>query len=500
VSSLRPRYELPREEVDALLRAAAEMEEQFEPELRALHPAQTASARNLIHYLALRQHDIRPLQDRLTELGLSSIGRSEAHAVATLRQVASVLDRLAGDDPDVARLPPSPVDFVTGPARLRAQTAALLGDAPEHRDVRIMVTMPTLAAEDPLFCADALRAGMDCARINCAHDSPDVWRAILDHLRRACAEAGRSCRVLMDLPGPKLRTGELDEDTVIRLAVGDPIILVRESAPGVSAIRDEKGAVRRAARISCSPPAIFETAREGDPIWFDDGKLGGRIRSNDGREIEVLITHAKPGGIRLKSARGVNLPATDLDLPAVTEHDLDHLDFVAAHADIVALSFVNSPDDITLLQDRLRALGAEAPALVFKVETRRGFENLPRILLAAMRSYPIGVMIARGDLAVECGFERLAEVQEEILWICEAAHVPTVWATQVLENLAKTGRPSRAEVTDAAMSVRAECVMLNKGPHILRAIATLHDILIRMQEHQEKKRSLLRPLRVSRNL
>jgi pyruvate kinase len=114
-----------------------------------------------------------------------------------------------------------------------------------------------------------------------------------------------------------------------------------------------------------------------------------------------------------------------------------------------------------------------------------------------MRSPAVGVMIARGDLAVECGFERLAEVQEEILWVCEAAHVPVVWATQVLEGLAKTGRPSRAEITDAAMGERAECVMLNKGPHVVGAVRTLDDILRRMQEHTRKKRAMLRPLRVA---
>jgi pyruvate kinase len=103
-------------------------------------------------------------------------------------------------------------------------------------------------------------------------------------------------------------------------------------------------------------------------------------------------------------------------------------------------------------------------------------------------------MIARGDLAVECGYERLAEVQEEILWLCEAAHVPVIWATQVLESLAKSGMPSRAEITDAAMGERAECVMLNKGPHILDAIRVLDNILQRMQAHQSKKRSMLRRL------
>ena len=111
-----------------------------------------------------------------------------------------------------------------------------------------------------------------------------------------------------------------------------------------------------------------------------------------------------------------------------------------------------------------------------------------------------GVMIARGDLAVECGYQRLAEAQEEILWLCEAAHVPVVWATQVLESLAKDGIPSRAEITDAAMAHRAECVMLNKGPEILSAVRVLDDILCRMQAHQDKKRSLMRELRLAHSL
>jgi len=135
--------------------------------------------------------------------------------------------------------------------------------------------------------------------------------------------------------------------------------------------------------------------------------------------------------------------------------------------------------------------------VVLKIETRQAVERLPNLIMAAMRHYPIGVMIARGDLAVECGYERLAEVQEEILWICEAAHLPVIWATQVLQSLAKKSQPSRAEITDAAMGERAECVMLNKGPHIVAAVCVLDNILRRMQAHQSKKSSRLRRLHLS---
>jgi len=163
-------------------------------------------------------------------------------------------------------------------------------------------------------------------------------------------------------------------------------------------------------------------------------------------------------------------------------------------ADMIGLSFVQRPADVESLRSHLKQLGASQLGIVLKIETRRGFDNLPGLLLAAMKHQAAGVMIARGDLAVECGYERLAEVQEEILWACEAAHMPVIWATQVLDSLAKTGRPSRSEITDAAMGERAECVMLNKGPYIIDAMRTLDDILRRMQSHQSKKRPLLRAL------
>ena len=141
---------------------------------------------------------------------------------------------------------------------------------------------------------------------------------------------------------------------------------------------------------------------------------------------------------------------------------------------------------MTLLRE-LGKLNASQLGVMLKIETKTAFTRLPDLLLSAMRHPPIAVMVARGDLGVELGFERLSEVQEEILWLCEAAHVPVIWATQVLESLAKGGMPSRAEVSDAAMGSRAECVMLNKGPYIRETLAFLTHVLERMQEHQYKK-------------
>jgi len=245
---------------------------------------------------------------------------------------------------------------------------------------------------------------------------------------------------------------------------------------------------------------VFADARAGDRIYFDDGRISGLISDVQPGELLVRITHTFGRVARLGADKGINLPDTRLNLEGLTPADLRNLDIAVELGDMVGLSFVRQASDVHRLVAEIRKRGVNSMGIVLKIETRQGFEQLPRILLAAMQSPPAGIMVARGDLAVEVGFERLAEVQEEILWLCEASHMPVIWATQVLESMAKQGLPSRAEVTDAAMSGRAECVMLNKGAHIVETLQFLSGVLHRMRAHQEKKTSMLRRLEVSRIL
>lgn len=580
-----------------------------------VHANYRESAGNLLHYLALRRRDLRPLQLRLTTLGLSSLGRAESYVLATVDAVLKVLHRLTG-----CSVPPTPpetavIGFGTGERLLADHTEALFGPVMPGRRVRIMVTMPSEAADDYTLVRDLVQIGMECMRINCAHDDVVAWDRMIAHLRRAEQELGRSCRVVMDLAGPKLRTGPLEPgpavteirprrdvfgrvtiparvwltpvnalhrspstadaclpvpeawlarlqpgervtftdargskrilvvvdvthggcwveatktayvvpgtilrheregydreglvgdipatENAITLQLNDRLILTRNHEPGRPATRDSAGQVLTPALIGCSFPEVFDCIRSGESIWFDDGKIGGVVEKVETERVLVRITQVRLRGEKLRADKGINLPESNFRLPALTPKDLEDLVFVAQRADVVQLSFANCADDVQALQRNLARLGGRSPAIVLKIETRRGFENLPDMLLTAMRSPCCGVMIARGDLAVECGFERLSEVQEQILWICEAAHVPVIWATQVLETLAKDGMPSRAEITDAAMANRAECVMLNKGPYVLNAVRILDGILRRMQDHQAKKRAQLRELRLAHTL
>jgi pyruvate kinase len=353
------------------------------------------------------------------------------------------------------------------------------------------VTLSAEAAEDPRFVHELVGAGMDCARINCARDDAEAWNAMAEHVRTAERVHERACRILVDLGGSKPRTGAVAGGAKrLRLAVGDEFELVAQD-DGLP-VRDQARP-----RIACEPPAILAQVQPGQTIWFDDGKIGGRVVERTADGVLIRVTDAKPGGGKLRPDRGINLPDTADCGQTFTEKDRDDLEQVVAWADVVELSFVQRREEVLALHEELCRHDADHIGVVLKIETRRAFDELPQLLFAAMQRRSCGVMIARGDLAVEIGFERMAEVQEEILWLAEAAHVPTIWATQVLDDLAKKDTLSRAEMSDAAMSARAEAVLLSKGPFVIDAIDTLDDILGRMKEHQSKKRSLLRALRVS---
>ena len=487
------------ERLSAIREQLREAADGWRPWVEGRDADRDASARNLLQYLALRGRDLRDLQDRLAALGLSSLGGSEGHVEASVTAVLDALSAIAGR-PVESLSRSEPIGISRSRDVLAARTAALLGAIPRRRPTRIMVTMPSEAATDAGLVREMLVAGMDCMRINCAHDSAPAWHAMRDNLRLAEDETRRTARLLVDLPGPKLRTGPLAAQTTsdrkgdyLRLRIGDRLLLTR--ADDVAGPEQGEGLP---AQIGCSLPEAFAATRRGHHVWLDDGKLGGVVEAVDRDSIELRITSAGPKGAKLRAGKGVNLPDATLEIDLLGSHSTDALCFAAECADIVGLSFVSRAREVQRVNEYLDQHGRPEIGMILKIETRRAFEHLPGMLLAALGCQrPAGVMIARGDLAVECGYERLAEVQEEILWLCQAAHVPVIWATQVLDQLAKTGRPSRAEITDAAMGQHAECVMLNKGPRIVEAISVLDDILRRMDRHHHKQRSLLPQLHAS---
>lgn len=247
--------------------------------------------------------------------------------------------------------------------------------------------------------------------------------------------------------------------------------------------------------VTCSEPGIVEALKVGERVMIDDGSAAGTVVSRVPKGALVEVTRSK--GKKLKPEKGLNFPDSDLSVNPLTEKDRSDLATVARLADLIGYSFVQTADDIRLLQEELKARLPDTwrmKGIIAKIETPSAVRNLPDIIVRAAGVQLFGVMIARGDLAVELGFVRIAEIQEELLWLCEAAHVPVIWATQVLEAFLKNGIPTRAEMTDAAMANRSECVMLNKGPYVADAVSVLSRVLSRMQDHQFKKTPQLRAL------
>lgn len=579
----------------------------------------TRSACNLAHYLALRQNDLRNLQDRLAQAGLSSLGRAEASVMSTLDALIDILKRSTDDAFLPGEKNPSEFGFNRGHQLLEQHAIELFGPFHEKSKVHVMVTLATDAAWNFDLVHALFEKGMTCARINCAHDDPIVWQGMIRNIRRAETETGKSCRILMDLAGHKIRTGPIepgpnvhhikikkdalgrcitpgymifasegealgavpdesqtlfrvtipkkihkklapgyfleftdardkrrylqiekalsesqwlvsshqssylisgcefsvydsapDENGApvakfnlgefsgvsqdIRISKHDLLLLTDDNIPGAPAQYDENGVLIKPAHIGCTLSSIIDQLEVGQPVWIDDGKLGAVVDSMTGEGALLRVTQARSDGVRIQSDKGINFPMTELTIPPLSDKDLNDLDFACAHADLIGFSFVEKLADMDYLIAELAKRNATDLPIIAKIETNRAVKNLPDIILGTIGRHSLGIMIARGDLAVELGSARLAEIQEELLWLCEAAHVPVIWATQVLESIAKKGVRSRPEFTDAAMAVRAECVMLNKGPYILDAIEALVNVMIRMQEHQRKKFSRLRAL------
>jgi len=591
-------------QIEEIIEKAKVLENNFNDLISKVHPSYRESALNLSHYLAFRSFYIDELQDRLKYMGLPGLANIEGHVMKSLLAIKTIINHLRGNL--VIEKQKDIISIKKSEKLIRKNTKQLFGYKSKKRQTRIMVTLPSSAAEDYHLVNRLIHLGMNSARINCAHDDTEVWAKMIENINRAKKTLKKNCKVMMDLGGPKLRTGSMkpgpkvihikpQRDQVgkvtkpakiwiappdipppddsadaiipvselliekikrgniirftdsrnkkckiiiekkqgrgkwgvcsdsayittgtelvlikvketgkeknyvgellpieqfITLNIDDKLILHRDPGPGEPAQYNTNGKLLQHAHISCTLPEIFKYIKKDEPVFFDDGKIEGVIEEVNEDELLIKISYARNTGSKLKADKGINLPGSDLKVSGLTEKDKKDLEFVAVNADTVNFSFVNDENDVQELMDELSKYETSI-GIILKIETQKGFKNLPRIVLKAMQTFPIGVMIARGDLAIETGWKNFASIQEEILRICEAAHIPDVWATQVLENLAKKGVPTRSEITDAAMAQRAECVMLNKGIYIEKAVKMLDRILRRMQHFQKKKETIL---------
>ncbi|KAG9448303.1 hypothetical protein H6P81_014431 [Aristolochia fimbriata] len=594
--------------------------------IKKCHKNYLQSAINLVHYLALRSLDVQQLGEELSSVGLLDLQTVNSHVLASISGSILVLENLlATSENDKERIRAirfanedrQDMNMMVMRTKTSLHTKSLFGIPSNGNPNHIMVTVGKEAIQSDTLITELIQSGTNVFRINCAHDNPSVWSEIIRRVKNSSQKLEMSCRILMDLAGPKLRTGSLEpgpkvmkisprkdpkgdvvspakvwlsytgsgpppahltpdatlllddhrglskleagdvvrfldvkgrrrvlrishklqvfdgfgfiaecsrtayvgSDTKfytkikkkklslglvvnippyeqsIRLRVGDLLVISRDPS-----VVESGNSQIGAPRITCSSACLFDSVKPGEPIAFDDGKIWGVIQGVSFSEIVVSITHASRKGSKLGSEKSINIPKSMMSFEGLTSKDLMDLEFVAANADMVGISFVRDIRDVKILQHELEKRNIQKLGIILKIETLSGFENLPLLLIQAMQlPNALGVMIARGDLAVECGWDQLPSLQEEILSICSAAHVPVIWATQVLESLVKSGIPTRAEVTDVGTGSRANCIMLNKGIHVVEAVSMLATILSNMSA-KKKVTAKLKPLVPSNRL
>jgi len=554
---------------------------------------------NMFHYLKLREKDNIELQDRLTKMGLSSLGRSQPHILHSLDLIIEILSKCQ----NVERQKGDAQLSVDEAEAIMAKRAAMFGGEPKPKkrsETKIMLTLPSEAAKTPQMIEEFATAGVGIFRINTAHDSSLEWGIMAAKI----AELNQNLhpqnklKIYVDLAGPKIRTGKIrkvkgelkvdidkkiyitqksDEDNfvkvpidacnievsgefykkakkektltlladddkhrtlkvlssekgfiicelskkakinentllaiekkkklfaseilnlpevteTIRLVDGDMLFLSLEDIEGHSQINSESGRMIEPAAIYCTQQEFVKDAKVGDKVFIDDGKIGLTVVEKKSNGLLCKVVQVKLKGETLKEEKGINFPDSKTLVDAITEEDAKNLNSVVEFADILGISFAQSDRDIIALKDLLKTKNKEHIAIVAKIETKLAVQNLPSILMALMYHEFSAIMIARGDLAIEVEFENMSYLQEEILDLCEAAHTPVIFATQVLENQMKNNLPSRAEITDAAFAQRADCVMLNKGAFALNTIKKLEFILSRMHTIFKKNRLLL---------
>ncbi|MBP1598906.1 MAG: pyruvate kinase [Acidobacteria bacterium] len=309
------------------------------------------------------------------------------------------------------------------------------------RKTKIVATVGP-ACDDPGIMAELMLAGMDVARLNFSHGDHEQHRRRIDALRQAARKTGKQVALLQDLQGPKIRTGALAGGKPVQLPTGGKCAITARETAGSAAL------------FSTTYAALPGDVRPGDRILVSDGLIELRVLSASGDTITTEIIN----GGELRERQGLNLPGVKISSPALTAKDAADLEFGLAHdVDCVALSFVRCAADIRKVKDHIAAAGKDTPVIA-KIEKPEALEDISAILAEAD-----GLMVARGDLGVEISPEQVPQAQKQLIQACNAAGIPVITATQMLESMIHSPRPTRAEASDVANAILdgTDAVMLS---------------------------------------
>jgi pyruvate kinase len=328
------------------------------------------------------------------------------------------------------------------------------------RRTKIVATVGP-ACWDPETLRELISAGADVLRLNFSHSDRDRHAKTVETARAAAAAVGREVALMGDLPGPKLRVGEFQND-VVELETGSHVVLNPDTSEGSSR------------EIPVSWPGISSALHTDDHVYLADGSIRLRVLAalNDSVDTEVEV------GGQLASHQGLNLPGADTGLPSVAADDLEWVDFAVEHGiDLLAVSFVRSASDLKPVVERLDALNSDIP-LIAKIEKPQAAEDAEEIIAAAGG----GIMVARGDLGIELPIARVPVIQKRLIRAAGLGSKASITATQMLASMVTARRPTRAEVTDVANAIfdGTDAVMLSEetaiGAHPVEAVRVMDRI------------------------
>lgn len=333
-----------------------------------------------------------------------------------------------------------------------------------------------------------IRAGLDTARLNFSHGTHEVHRNLFNAVREAGRNCGKHVSVLQDLQGPKLRLGKLPPEGIF-LKAGDECLLYPE---GTTPKSSTVGRIAIPINAEIAGP-VSKDVRKGSKILFDDGKLSSEVKEVHAPEIVITIS---VGG-KLTSNKGMNLPGTPLSLPCATDKDLHDLKLgLELGVDSVALSFVRTPEDILFVKEQIRKTSNHNPLIVAKIEREEAVYAPEGIL-----EVTDGILIARGDMAVELGAQKVPVIQKMLIRMSNELGVPVITATQMLESMISCPTPTRAEASDVANAVfdGTDAVMLSaesaSGEYPVESVETMARIIMEAEsEHQYSVHAQLTPI------
>ena len=336
------------------------------------------------------------------------------------------------------------------------------------------------ATQDEATLERLIEAGVDICRINMAHADHEWTREIVQRVRKVCDRVGRHIAILMDVKGPEIRTGDIPEPYA--LEKGDRFDFT--FGEGVGSTGDD--GVRR---VDVNYPGFAKDIKEGDTILVDSGLIRLKVIKIKGRHVRCEVLIPGPMGNR----RHINLPGVRVNLPALTKKDQGDVDVgIEQEIDFFALSFVRESKDLEEFHDYLEEHGSKAK-IIAKIEDQQAISNLENIIKASD-----GLMIARGDLGIECPFEDLPGIQTEAINCSIRNTKPVIVATHMLESMIESPIPTRAEVTDIANAIReeADCVMLSGettvGKYPVECVETIVRIADRIEAQQQSTNHVLR--------